>query len=360
MASNIHELPAMVDLCAELGATGVHVEPLYAQPGSADLVDHYGRENLGAARTNVAAILDHAARRADDLGVTLATRFAGERSEFDYVRRARNERVDWTCSEPWSSIWVTSAGEVRTCCSNETSFGSLFERTIEEIWNGREYRAFRQQHVRRETATGCSNCMANGRVRQSPFFRPIESVTYRPLVFAAAPASDVVIDLPRAGATVTDPLIVTGRCHGSPAELELMVDNTAVANFNDLGFFQGLDFVLEVPVEFVTEGAHVLWARPRGASEGWGHRTVFLWRPSAGVTTHAVFAVPRCMAPLPPTLSIGGHRWDHADWKTMHSARGMMMVAVADVSTLPPGEYGAEVRLVGRVVTERRLQRLPA
>jgi MoaA/NifB/PqqE/SkfB family radical SAM enzyme len=358
MASNIHELPAMVELCAELGATGVHVEPLYAQPASADLMDHYARENLGAANASVAALFDEAFRRANDLGVTVASRFAGERSEFDYVRRARNQRADWTCSEPWSSIWVTSAGEVRTCCTNETSFGNLFERTIDDIWNGGEFRAFRAQHARREVAAGCGNCMANGRVRQSPFFRPIESVTYRPLVFASAPANDVVIEVPGAGATVTDPLIIAGRCDGSPAELELMVDNTPVANFNDCGYFKGREFVLQAPVDFVSEGAHVVWARRRGAIEGWGHREVFLWRPPAGVATHAVFAVPRRMAPLAPALSIGRRRWDRVEWKTMRSTRGMKMVGLADVSALPPGDYAAEVRFLGRVVAERRLQRL--
>src|SRR5207247_1228651 len=198
---------------------------------------HYERENLGAANTDVGALFDQAFRRANDLGVSLATRFAGERSEFDYARRVRHERVDWTCSEPWSSIWVTSAGEVRTCCTNETSFGNLFERTIDDIWNGGEFRAFRAQHARREIATGCGNCVANGRVRQSPFFRAIEPVTYRPLVFARA-ADDVVrIDIPRAGATVADPLIVAGRIDGLADEFELMIDHTPVSFSRDPGRF---------------------------------------------------------------------------------------------------------------------------
>ena len=81
-------------------------------------------------------------------------------------------------------------------------------------------------------------------------------MTYRPLIFAPAPANDVLIDLPSAGETVTDPLVVTGRCNGSPAELELMIDDTPVANFNHRGYFRGSDFVLEAPVEFVSEGAH--------------------------------------------------------------------------------------------------------
>ncbi len=273
MASNIHELPAMIELCAELGASGVHVEPLYAQPASGDLIEHYGRENLGAATSNVAALFDDAFQRAKDRGVSLATRFAGERSEFDYLRRASSERVDWTCSEPWSSIWVTSAGEVRTCCTNEVSFGSLFEQTIGEIWNGAAFRVFRAQHARREVAAGCTNCVANGRVRQSPFFRTIEPVTYRPLALPpTAPGNVVTIDSPRADATVGDPLIITG--HAAIDDLELMIDHTPVTLLH-AGRFAG-----EIPIGFVTEGAHVVWARCRGEHAGWGHRQVFLWRRS--------------------------------------------------------------------------------
>ena len=76
------------------------------------------------------------------------------------------------------------------------------------------------------------------------------------------------------------------------------------------------------------------------------------------MTTHALFPIPLRTAPLPPALVIGGHRWDRVDWKSMRSARGMMMVGVADVSALPPGDYPAEVRLLGRVVAERGLRRL--
>jgi MoaA/NifB/PqqE/SkfB family radical SAM enzyme len=355
MASNVRELPAMVELCAELGATGLHVEPLYAQPASGDLMEHYGRENLGASTANVASLFDDAQRRARDLGVTLDTRFAGEREEFDYVRRARRERIDWTCSEPWSSIWVTSAGEVRTCCTNETSFGNLFEQTIDEIWSGAMFRAFRTQHTRREITTGCANCVQNGRVRQSPFFRTIEPVTYRPLAIRKAPADVVTIDTPHAGATVTDPLIVSGRLDGAPADFELMVDDTPVANFQDRGYFDGREFIVEANVDFVTEGAHVIWARRRGARDGWGHRQLFLWRPESGVAGHALFVVGR----LAPSLFIGGHRWRDVRWRTMRDMGGINMVGLADLQTLPPGDYAAEVRSFGRVVAARRIERLP-
>jgi radical SAM protein with 4Fe4S-binding SPASM domain len=231
------------------------------------------------AKANVAALFDEAFRRANDLGVTLATRFAGERNEFDYVRSVKP--VDWTCSEPWSSIWVTSAGEVRTCCTNEVSFGNLHDQTIGDIWNGPAFRAFRAQHARREIASGCANCIANGRVRQSPFFRANEPVTYRPLRFTAASGEAVRIDSPRAGDTVGDPLMIAGSA--TLDDLELMIDHTPVTRLHR-GRFQG-----EVPIGYVTEGAHVIWARRAGAPDGWGHRQVFLWR-----------ATPACESPLPP------------------------------------------------------------
>ncbi|HJT17412.1 MAG TPA: radical SAM protein [Thermoanaerobaculia bacterium] len=272
MASNIHELPALVDLCADVGATGVHVEPLFAQPTSSDLMTHYSRENLGHV-SRAAEIFDEASQRASAHGVALASRFMGERNEFDYLRRVREDRVDWTCSEPWSSIWVTSAGEVRTCCVNETSFGDLNERSIEEIWNAAEYRAFRLQHARRETAQGCANCVANGRVRQSPFFKTIEAVTYRPVVLPATlDDSRVFIDAPSTRATISDPLIVRG-ASGMPIDLELMIDHTCVYKMRATG-----RFAIEAPIPFVSEGAHLVWMRPSGEERGWPAREVFLRR----------------------------------------------------------------------------------
>ncbi|HLJ74704.1 MAG TPA: radical SAM protein [Thermoanaerobaculia bacterium] len=294
MASNIDELPAMVDLCADLGATGVHVEPLFAQPTSADLMDHYSREHLGRA-TNVAGIFDEASQRAADHGVTLASRFMGERNEFDYLRRVREDRIDWTCSEPWSSIWVTSAGEVRTCCINETSFGDLYQQSIDEIWNGSEYRAFRSQHARREAAKGCGNCVANGRVRQSPFFKTIEAVTYRPVILPATlDDSRTFIDAPAEGAAISDPLIVHGAT-GMPIDLELMIDHTCVYALHATG-----RFAIEAPIPFVTEGAHLVWMRPRGEQRGWPAREVFLWR-STPASASPLRLAPESERPAAPS-----------------------------------------------------------
>ena len=78
------------------------------------------------------------------------------------------------------------------------------------------------------------------------------------------------------------------------------------------------------------------------------------------MTTHALYVIPRRKAPLAPSLFIGEQRWPRVAWTTMRSTRGVKMVGLADLETLPPGECATEVRFLGRVIAERRLERLLA
>jgi MoaA/NifB/PqqE/SkfB family radical SAM enzyme len=365
MASNIDELPAMVDLCADLGAEALHVEPLYLERQSADLDAFYSHEHLGM-KGDAAAILARAASKAASRHIHFGSRLTGER-ELDYVKRAKTLHYDHACSEPWSTIWVTSAGEVRTCCLNETSFGSLFEQTFDEIWNGEPFRRFRAQHVKRESAHGCGNCVYNGRVRQSPFFDAVRALTYRPL-FDAIPASRpddfVTFDTPAAGSTVTDPLVVSGSVFTDALEVvELMIDETSVANFRDAALLNGSSFVMSLPLAYVSEGAHVLWARRRGDSGGVGHRQLFFWRPDSEATRateEALLVVERDPTLRPPQLTIGGHPWSDVAWALREGSRGPFYVARASLRTLPPGIYETEVTIDGRSVARSRLERLRA
>ena len=74
--------------------------------------------------------------------------------------------ADWKgpyCAEPWTTVFVTWDGEVRTCCVGEQSFGSLAEKTIAEIWNGPTWRRFRDAIVRDEVPANCTICLQNQR-----------------------------------------------------------------------------------------------------------------------------------------------------------------------------------------------------
>lgn len=172
---------------------------------------------------------------------------------------------------------------MRTCCTNEVSFGSLHERTIEQIWNGERFRTFRAQHARQVVADGCSNCIVNSRKRHSPFFLTLRAVTYRPLSIGHPSLEHVVtLQTPEAEGDVTDPLIVRGAIHATanPVDYELMIDETPIANFNDeaVSRVKGSELEMRVPVPFLTEGAHLLWTRCTAAGSAGSPREVYFWR----------------------------------------------------------------------------------
>lgn len=272
MRANVEEVPALVALAAECGVAGVHVEPLFAQVGSPDLDEHYARENLGVVDpSRIRDLFDESRALATTHGIRFGSRFnEASVAHFDYVEAAKTITTDWACSEPWSAIWVTSAGEVRTCCVNEVSFGNLNEQSFDAIWNGAAFRRLRDQHRRRTEADGCGNCIANGRKRNSPYFRATEPVTYHPS-FASlpppAPDDPVVFHSPTPGRTVLAPLEVRGH---AATDIELLLDHTPFAHVRG-------DFALRADLPYVSEGAHMLWGRDPGG-RGWGWREVHLWR----------------------------------------------------------------------------------
>lgn len=336
MASNIGELPELIDLGAELGVSSVHVEPLFAQHQE-DLERHYARENLGVLKSSsVRRTFQEASARAEASGVRLGSRFlassfAESHPSFDYARRSDETPCAWRCSEPWSAIWVTSAGEVRTCCINETSFGTLGELGIEEIWNGEAFQRFRDQHRNADhgaAPTGCANCRRNSRIRHSPFFESLVPLTYTPMfpetVFASGESS-WGIEFPGPEATVTDPLIVvgslpSGRPGWRPIRLELMIDQTSVATFPEAMFLGGSRFAWRVTVPYLSEGVHVLWLRD-GERE-WCHRRFLFWRPGNGngdgtvvnATRYAAVLAPGRFRLRKPRLRVAGRPWREFQW----------------------------------------------
>jgi len=363
MRSNVDDIPLLVDLCAEVGATGVHVEPLLSQVEGTALDDHYMRENLGLLDPDhVRGAIDEAAARASRLGVRFGSRLTAVKNEYDFVKSvAANAQEAWVCSEPWSTIWVTAAGEVRTCCLNDTSFGNLFEQTFEEIWNGARYRHFREQHARREVAEGCANCVVNGRAQQSEFFAAIAPVTYRPYFdrLPHATAGDsVVLNRPAAGETVSEPLYLEGHLRRGvdPRDIDVMIDVTPVANLYDSGLFDGRSFLQFVPTHFLTEGAHVLWLRDRTGS-GWAHREIHFWRPSddsaIDVLDQATIVMPRTL--MTPRLRLDGVP-RAVSWHVMRGRNGSRLVAHVDGSSLT-GTHALTMHVNGKTVCEIRLRR---
>ncbi len=294
MESNVRQLPSLVELCSELGVEEMNVEPLfYWGASSPELKQHYQSESLRDDRHR--ELMADAQKLATDYGIHFRTRFLTSQGSMDYRQRTQVEGPSdaWVCSEPWSTIYVTVAGEVRTCCINDESFGNLFEQPFNEIWNGGPFTRFRNQHYRGDdTPDGCGPCLQNGRKRHSPYFEPLEEVSYRPLLSASGePSGDpgFRFDRPYEGEVVVAPLILTGHLPADqPREhldrFAVLIDHTPVELLST-AVVKDNRFRLICRIPFVTEGAHVVSfaARPedgkKSPSLGWNRRLVHLWHP---------------------------------------------------------------------------------
>ena len=67
------------------------------------------------------------------------------------------------CRWPFSSLFISVEGHVTPCCirmHREHALGNIFEvASLEEIWNGPDYRALRQAHLDGDTSNPmCGRC----------------------------------------------------------------------------------------------------------------------------------------------------------------------------------------------------------
>lgn len=371
MASNIAELPLMIELCAEVGGDGVFVDGLYDWPG---LEEVSRLENLGQVPPErVHGYLAEARRRAAALGVQLVSRLgeqahSAERLEAAAPAPAPAPAADsgpapaaeaaalilpWACSEPWATVNVSAAGEVRTCCFNDQSFGNLREQSFEAIWNGAGYREMRADHVAGRVPASCSTCVRNGRVKRSAFLGPREAVESPRQVKVAGPAAPspfiqgqaapapaeqaeqaeraaprlspepALLSLlrlqhrrpadcrprlltPADGELIAGPLVVLGELPAPwprlprkvhRAELpELWMDGSLLVRLGDYALIEGSRFAAVISIPFVTPGAH------RVSLETWERRRLQIGR-IGGDAADPTHYPPGELPPAPATLT---------------------------------------------------------
>lgn len=384
MASNLRELPDLVDLCASCGGDGVFAEELYSYSHPA-IEELYAREHLGnLAREERREIFEEARQRARRHGLEFTSRVA----ESPSVVRARSlpslpaagspgsgasaPALPFPCSEPWSTINVNAAGEVRTCCFNDRVFGRLDEETAEAIWNGEAYAELRREHSEGRTSDGCARCVTAGRVMKSPWFLPR---------FPAPPGTETIgesairVLCPGEGDPIAGELVVAGTLPGSrnlfrkaSALVDIFLDETLVATLGRGRGIDGKDFALCLPIPFVTAGQHQLRVRYRRK----GHPEPLAPDFSVAVT---VFdgdgegaSVGRVAVPVPlprretrPRWSLDGLPSVPATWLCVRRAEDFLGVLVLDTTKLSPGPHELALTLSGQTLRRRlRLLDVPA
>jgi MoaA/NifB/PqqE/SkfB family radical SAM enzyme len=159
--ANLDELPAFVELAAELGVGEVYIQRLVfnglglATEANALHGNLREREQARLAEAEALAALRGVAMRASGLTTPLAS-----------LQGASGARHWAGCQRPWTLAYVTANGNVLPCCISpwvardyrELILGEAFEQPFERIWDGERYQRFRAQFESDTPPDPCRGC----------------------------------------------------------------------------------------------------------------------------------------------------------------------------------------------------------
>ena len=172
MRENLHELAGLVDLAYENGIREIHLQRLvYFEQGLAHskqaLFRRSTREELELVRS--------CEQRCQERGIIFTA--AGSATPVESLVRAdffRDGDRPWSgCRRPYTLTYITSSGNVLSCCfapfghksakeyQEERVIGNVFQEPIEAIWHGERYEAFRHAFESDHPAKHCSQCGLN-------------------------------------------------------------------------------------------------------------------------------------------------------------------------------------------------------
>jgi MoaA/NifB/PqqE/SkfB family radical SAM enzyme len=165
LKETIAELPAFVQLAAEIGVREVYLQRLV----------FFANDPIGLARPDQTlyeqmrgeevAYLEAAAALARSYGITFAA--SGAALEPGMSLKRHDDGSPWTlCRRPWTVMYFTANGRALPCCIAPFSqrgyehytLGDATQQTLQEIWNGAGYRSFRKALLSDKPPAACANC----------------------------------------------------------------------------------------------------------------------------------------------------------------------------------------------------------
>jgi len=146
MKSNIHELPDLVRLAAEIGIEEVKV--VYLTVFNDELMD----ETLWGHEDMVREIFDEAEKIGEELGIILKLpHISGEDVAEDKFHK--------DCFVTWRDFFLGSDGYVRPCMSTPVKFFKYdMSKNFMEMWNSEEYQKYRQNVNSENMDSPCKRC----------------------------------------------------------------------------------------------------------------------------------------------------------------------------------------------------------
>jgi MoaA/NifB/PqqE/SkfB family radical SAM enzyme len=162
MHDNLHELPGLVPIAARAGGAEIHLQRLvYNGLGLAvEAQSLYGRLSEAEAR-----VIRETAAAAAAAGLVFSASGATT-PEVSLTPHGASTKPWSHCRRPWMLVYVTVHGNVLPCCISPwvadpyegSVLGNLYEQSLEEIWWGGGYAAFRQALLTEAPPQPCRGC----------------------------------------------------------------------------------------------------------------------------------------------------------------------------------------------------------
>jgi len=168
MRENLPDLPGLVDLAANAGIKEIYLQRLvYFDQGLANSKQSLFRRS-SQEELDIVKSCEEACR---ERGITF--RAAGSATPLESLIRDFGDRPWSGCNRPYTLTYITSSGNVLSCCfapfghrsareyQEERVLGNIFKESIKDIWHGERYEAFRRAFESDHPARHCSQCGLN-------------------------------------------------------------------------------------------------------------------------------------------------------------------------------------------------------
>jgi len=169
MKENIHELPALVRLAAQMAVPEVYLQRM--------VYYHEAKEQPPGMLSSGHGLfdsfdehIDHLVRVCEELATSLGISFksSGATSPRKSLEASRNpDPHPWKgCRRPWTTAYITANGNVLPCCISPFAtrnyeslrLGNVFEQPFEAIWNNERFQEWRTQLLSDTPHEACAGC----------------------------------------------------------------------------------------------------------------------------------------------------------------------------------------------------------
>src|SRR2546423_10947169 len=168
MRENLHELPGLIDLATDAGIKEVYMQRLvYFEAALATSKQSLFRR----AAPQELELVQKCERMCKERGITFSA--SGSATPVESLIRDFGARPWSGCRRPYTLTYITSSGNILSCCfapfghksareyQQERVLGNIFQEPIEAIWHGERYKTFRRAFESDHPARHCSQCGVN-------------------------------------------------------------------------------------------------------------------------------------------------------------------------------------------------------